>query len=96
MMSLKKDVYNAKNIEDKILDIFNLATEIALNAKINEVKGELPNITNLATTSALTVIENKMPSVRKKKKKLTIKQKLMKFKRKLLIIIMINILLLQN
>ena len=34
-MSLKKDVYNAKNIEDKILDIFNLATEMALNAKIN-------------------------------------------------------------
>ena len=96
MMSLKKDVYNAKNIEDKILDIFNLATEIALNAKINEVKGELPNITNLATTSALTVVENKMPSVSNLVKKLTIKQKLMKFKRKLLIIIMINILLLQN
>ena len=95
-MSLKKDVYNAKNIEDKILDIFNLATEIALNAKINEVKGELPNITNLATTSALTVVENKMPSVSNLVKKLTIKQKLMKFKRKLLIIIMINILLLQN
>ena len=33
----KKDVYNAKNIEDKVLDIFNLATKIALNAKINEV-----------------------------------------------------------
>ena len=34
----KKDIYNAKikNIEDKISDI----------AKINEIKGEIPNITN--------------------------------------------------
>ena len=38
---VKKDVYNAKikNIEDKIPDITNLATNASLNAKINEVKG---------------------------------------------------------
>ena len=37
---VKKDVYNAKikNIEDKIPDITNLATNASLNAKINEVK----------------------------------------------------------
>ena len=37
---VKKDVYNAKikNIEDKIPDITNLATNTTLNAKINEVK----------------------------------------------------------
>ena len=36
MMLLKNDVYNTKikNIEDKILDISNLATNAALNAKI--------------------------------------------------------------
>ena len=41
---VKKDVYNAKikNIEDKILDITNLATNTTLNAKKNEVKGEIP------------------------------------------------------
>ena len=41
---VKKDVYNAKikNIEDKIPDITNLATKTTLNAKINEVKGEIP------------------------------------------------------
>ena len=41
---VKKDVYNAKikNIEDKIPDITNLATNTTLNAKINEVKGEIP------------------------------------------------------
>ena len=39
---VKKDFPNAKikNIEDKIPDITNLATNITLNAKINEVKGE--------------------------------------------------------
>ena len=37
---IKKDLYNAKikNIEDKIPDITNLATNTTLNAKINEVK----------------------------------------------------------
>ena len=95
---VKKDVYNAKinNIKDKIPDITNLATNAPLNAKINEVKGEIPNITNLATTSALTAVENKIPSVINLVKKLTITQKLLKLKRKLLIIIMINILPLQN
>ena len=41
----------------------NLATNPSLNAKINEVKGEIPNITNLATTTALTAVENKIPNV---------------------------------
>ena len=37
---IKKDVYNykIKNIEDKIPDITNLATETTLNAKINVLK----------------------------------------------------------
>ena len=58
---VKKDVYNAKieNIEDKIPDITNLATNTTLNAKINEVKNKIPKITNLATTTALTAVEKK-------------------------------------
>ena len=63
---------------------------------MNESKGEIPSITNLNTTSALTAVKNKMPSVSNLVKKLTITQKLMKLERKLLIIIMINILLQQN
>ena len=66
------------------------------NAKINEVKGEIPNISHLATTTALNAVENKIPSVSNLVKKLTITQKLTQLKRKLLIIIMINILILQN
>ena len=31
----------------------------------NEIKNKIPNITNLATTIALTVVENKIPDLRK-------------------------------
>ena len=63
----------------------------------NEVKGEIPNITNLASSAALTGVENKIPNVDNLVKKLTATQKLMKLKRGLLImIITISILLLQN
>ena len=66
---IKKDVFNAKmkNIEDKMAD----ATTATLNAKINEVKSKIPNI-NLATTSSLTVVANKIHNVRNlvKKKKI--------------------------
>ena len=94
----KKDVCNAKikNTEDKIPDITNLVTKTTLNAKVNIVKGEIPSTTNLATTTDLTAVENKIFDVSNLFKKLTIIRKLMKFKKKLLIIIMINILLLQN
>ena len=46
---VKKDVYNGeiKDIEDKIPDITNLTTETTLNAKINEVKGEITIIIKL-------------------------------------------------
>ena len=40
-----------------------MATNASLNAKINEVKNKIPNITNLATTTALTAVENKIPNV---------------------------------
>ena len=62
---VKKDVYNAKikNIEDKIPDNTNLATNASLNAKINGVKGEIPSITNLATTAALNTKINEIPDI---------------------------------
>ena len=44
-----------RNIEDKICDITNLTTNTTLIAKINEIKVEIPSITNLATTAALTL-----------------------------------------
>ena len=45
---VKKYVHNAKikDIEDKIPDITNLATNTTLNANINEVINEIPSINN--------------------------------------------------
>ena len=44
LSNVVKAEYNVKikNIEDKVPDIINLATKTTLNAKINEVKGEIP------------------------------------------------------
>ena len=36
----------------------NLAINVSFNAKINDIKGEIPSITNLANTSAFIVDEN--------------------------------------
>ena len=63
---IKIDVCSDKilNIEDKVPDITNLATNANLNAKINELKGEIPATTNLATTTtALTTVENEIANV---------------------------------
>ena len=43
-----------QNIEDKILDITNLVSNASLDdANINEVKGEIPSIINLASNVSL-------------------------------------------
>ena len=90
--TLNAKINEAKN---EIPSITNLAATAAFNAKINEVQNEIPNITNLATTTALTAVDNKILEIQSKK--LTITQKLVKFKIKLLLImIMINMLLLKN
>ena len=82
-------------VKGEIPSTANLATTAALNAKINEVKGKIPNITNLAIAIALTAVENKIPNVSNLVKKLAITEKSMRLKRKLLIMIMINLFLLQ-
>ena len=40
-----------------------LATNTTLNDKIIEVKGEIPNTTKLATITAVSAAENKIPNV---------------------------------
>ena len=56
---VKKEVYNAKikDIEDKIPDIANLATNAT---KVNEVKTEISSITNLVATTALNAKNNEV------------------------------------
>ena len=76
----------------------DVVTKDVYNAKIKNIEDKIPDITNLATKTALNAVENKVPNVifNLVKKKLTITQTLMKLKRKFLIIFMINILLFQN
>ena len=56
---------------------------------------EIPNITNLATTTALTAVENKIHSVSNLVKKSDYNATVIEIEKKLLIIIMISILLIQ-
>ena len=53
----------------KIPDTSDLAKKIDLNAKISEIENKIPSITDLATNSALTAVENKIPDVRSLVKK---------------------------
>ena len=55
---LKNNACNAKikNIENRIPDITNLATNTTLNTKINEITVKLSTITNLAATTASTAV----------------------------------------
>ena len=72
-----------KNIENKIPDITKLATNTALNVKINRVKSKIPNITNSATTTALTALENKIPNVSNLIKKTDYNTKISEIKKKI-------------
>ena len=47
----------SKMLKIKKFDITKFATNAYLNAKINKVEDEIPNITNFATTTFLTVVE---------------------------------------
>ena len=64
-------------------DINNLAIKTTLNAKINEVKGELPRITNLATKTALNAVENKRHSVSNLVKRTDYNTKINKIEKKI-------------
>ena len=50
-------------LENKIPDVSGLANETDCNNKITEIQGKIPDISNLATKTALTNVENKVPSV---------------------------------
>ena len=83
-------------LEKKIPDTSGLVKKTDYNAKITEIEGKIPSISGLATNAALTTVENKIPNISSLvKKKQIITQKLLKLKKNLLMIIMINILQLQ-
>ena len=61
----------------------SLASTAALNIKINEVKNKIANVINLATTTALTAIENKIPKVSNLVKKTGYNTKISKIENKI-------------
>ena len=61
-----------------------------------KLNSKILSLTGLATTSELTVVENKIPSISNLIKKTDYNTKVLKLKRNLLIIFMIIALLLQN
>ena len=63
--------------------ITNLASTVALNAKINEVKNKILNITNLASTNALPAVENKISNVSKSVKKTDCNTKINEIEKKI-------------
>ena len=66
------------------------------NGKVTEIEGKIPSIIGLATNSALTAVENKIPDVSRLVKRQTTTQKYQIVKRKVLITVITNTLLLQN
>ena len=64
------------------------------SSKISNLEIKIPDVGGLATKSALTAVENKIPDIWLKEQIIT--QNLMNPKRNLLIIIMTNILLVQS
>ena len=93
-----KTKYAADKLElkKKIADASNLVKNTNYNTKIAELENKIPDISNLATKSPLTTAENKIPDTSNLVKKTDNDTKVKKIEKKLLIIIMINILLLQN
>ena len=88
-----------KKISDankKIPDTCGLIKKSDYHSKISEMENETPSISGLADSSVLTAVENKISDVGSLVTKQIMMQKLVKSERKLLIMIMINILLPQN
>ena len=50
-------------MDKKIPDVTNLVKKTDFNTKVTEIEGKIPDISGLATKSALTVVENKIPDV---------------------------------
>ena len=50
-------------LENKIPDTSGLVKKTDYNTKITETEGKIPDISNLATKTALTTVKNKIPNV---------------------------------
>ena len=62
---VSKTEYNTDKpyLERKLFDTSGHVKKTDYNARITEIEGKIPHITGLATTAALTGVENKILSV---------------------------------
>ena len=91
-----KTKYNTgkTELENKIPDTSSgLVKKTDYNTKITEIEGKISDISNLATKTALTTVENKIPSVSNLVNKTNYNTKITEIN--LITIIMTNILILQ-
>ena len=58
--NLEKKVSDA---DEKIPDTSGLVKKTDYSAKITDIEGKIPSTSGLATTSALTAVENKIPNI---------------------------------
>ena len=70
ILKAKYDTDNS-DLENEIPDTSGLVKTTDYNTKITEIESQIPDISNLATKTALTTVENKIPSVRNLVKKNT-------------------------
>ena len=62
VMKTKYDT-DKSELEKKIPDTSDLLKNRDYNSKIKEIENKIPSISGLATTSALTAVEHKIPDV---------------------------------
>ena len=61
LSNLKSKVY--KLDINKLVPVNDVVRKDVYNAKIKNIEDKTPDITNLATTNALTAVENKIPNI---------------------------------
>ena len=71
-------------------------TEFVKKTKLTELENKIPDVNSSATKTALTPVENKKPSVSSLVKKIDHDTKISELEKKLLIMIMTSMLLLQS
>ena len=97
VLKIKNDLDKVE-LENKIPDTIEVVKKLDYNSKSTEITYKIPNISGLATKATLTAVENKMPIISSLVKKQIATQKLLKLKKKkkMTVMIMINILLVQT
>ena len=68
--------------KNKIPDTSRLVKKTGYNAKISGIENKIASISGLATNSALTTVEDKIPNVRNLVKKQIMTLKLLKLRKK--------------